>query len=98
MLYRAIGLMSGSSLDGLDIAFVEFRENGGKWSYEMLKADCYAYNDEWTMRLKNATALTALDYQLLHVEYGHYTGKLVNRFIEENKLNEAAQVLEEIIA
>ncbi len=87
MVYRAIGLMSGSSLDGLDIAFVEFQENGGKWNYEILKADCYAYNDEWIMRLKNATALPALDYQLLHVEYGHYTGKLVNRFIEENKLN-----------
>jgi len=87
MVYRAIGLMSGSSLDGLDIAFVEFRENGGKWSYDMLKADCYAYDDEWIKRLKNATALSALDYQLLHAEYGHYTGKLVNRFIEENKLN-----------
>jgi anhydro-N-acetylmuramic acid kinase len=87
MVYRAIGLMSGSSLDGLDIAFVEFQENAGKWSYEILKADCYPYSDEWIQRLKNATALLALDYQLLHVEYGHLTGKLVNRFIEENKLN-----------
>jgi anhydro-N-acetylmuramic acid kinase len=87
MLYRAIGLMSGSSLDGLDIAFVEFQENGRKWNYEILKADCYAYDEEWIKRLKNATNLSALDYQLLHVEYGHYTGKMVNRFIEENKLN-----------
>ncbi|HMK27130.1 MAG TPA: anhydro-N-acetylmuramic acid kinase, partial [Chitinophagaceae bacterium] len=87
MVYRAIGLMSGSSLDGLDIAFVEFQESGGKWSYEMLKAGCYAYNDEWIQRLKNATGLSALEYQLLHVEYGHLTGKLVNRFIDENKLN-----------
>jgi len=87
MVYRAIGLMSGSSLDGLDIAFVEFQESGGKWSYEMLKADCYAYDDEWIQRLKNATNLSALEYQVLHVEYGHLTGKLVNRFIEENRLN-----------
>jgi anhydro-N-acetylmuramic acid kinase len=87
MVYRAIGLMSGSSLDGLDIAFVEFQESGGKWSYEMLKADCYAYDDEWIQRLKNATDLSALEYQLLHIEYGHLTGKLVNRFIEENRLN-----------
>jgi anhydro-N-acetylmuramic acid kinase len=87
MVYRAIGLMSGSSLDGLDIAFVEFQESGGKWSYEMLKAGCYAYDDEWIQRLKNATGLSALEYQLLHIEYGHLTGKLVNRFIEENKLN-----------
>lgn len=86
MVYRAIGLMSGSSLDGLDIAFAEFQENGGKWSYEILQANCYAYPDEWIARLKNATALTALDYQLLHVDYGHYLGQQVNKFIEENQL------------
>ncbi len=87
MVYRAIGLMSGSSLDGLDIAYVEFQEYAGKWNYEILYSECYAYNEEWIQRLKNATALPALDYQLLHVDYGHLTGKLVNRFIEEHKLN-----------
>lgn len=86
MIYRVIGLMSGSSLDGLDIAYVEFQDNGGKWSYEILKADCYSYSGEWVQRLTGATELSASDYLFLHVDYGHYTGKLVNRFIEENKL------------
>lgn len=86
MLYRTIGLMSGSSLDGLDIAFVEFHENAGKWNYEILKADCYPYSEEWIIRLKGATSLNALDYQLLHVDYGHYLGQQVNKFIEENEL------------
>ena len=78
--------MSGSSLDGLDIAFVEFHENAGKWSYEILNADCYPYSSEWIARLKNAVFLNALDYQLLHVDYGHYLGQQVNKFIEENGL------------
>ena len=86
MVYRAIGLMSGSSLDGLDIAFAEFHENGGKWKYEILKTDCYTYTEDWVNRLKNATTLSASDYLLLHTEYGHYIGKQVNRFIEENNL------------
>ncbi|HWC54184.1 MAG TPA: anhydro-N-acetylmuramic acid kinase [Chitinophagaceae bacterium] len=86
MVYKVIGLMSGSSLDGLDIAFTEFHENGGKWNYEIIKADCYSYSADWIQRLQNATALSALDYLLLHVEYGHYIGKQVNRFIEENGL------------
>jgi anhydro-N-acetylmuramic acid kinase len=87
MTYRAIGLMSGSSLDGLDLAFVEFVHNAGTWSYEIIAADCYKYNTEWKDRLQNAVSLSALDYQQLHADYGHYTGKEVLRFIEENNLH-----------
>ena len=87
MVYRAIGLMSGSSLDGLDIVFAELQEIGGKWNYEIIKADCYSYSETWIKRLKEATSLTALEYQLLHVEYGHYLGEQVNRFIEEYQLH-----------
>lgn len=86
MVYRAIGIMSGSSLDGLDIAFAELHENAGKWAYEIIKAGCYAYTPEWAEKLGSAVTLNALDYQLLHTSYGHYIGKEVNRFIEENDL------------
>jgi len=87
MTYRALGLMSGSSLDGLDIAFVEFIHDAGTWNYEIVAAGCYEYQSEWIEKLKNAVTLNALDYQLLHAEYGHYLGKEVNRFIEENNLH-----------
>jgi anhydro-N-acetylmuramic acid kinase len=87
MIYRAIGVMSGSSLDGLDVAFVEFQENAGKWSYEIRQADCYSYNENWIEKLRSATSLNSMEYQLLHVEYGHYVGEQINRFIEENKLH-----------
>lgn len=86
MVYRAIGLMSGSSLDGLDIVFAEILENGGKWSYELVHADCIPYSNEWIDQLKNATSLSALDYQLLHTAYGHYIGERVNEFIEKHQL------------
>ncbi|MBI3717031.1 MAG: anhydro-N-acetylmuramic acid kinase [Sphingobacteriales bacterium] len=93
MLYRAIGLMSGSSLDGLDIVFAEIHENGGKWSYEILAADCYPYTVEWKEKLKNAVHLPALDYQLLHTAYGHYLGREVNRFIEAHQLHYKVQLI-----
>lgn len=87
MIYRAIGVMSGSSLDGLDIAFAEFQENAGKWNYELKNADCYPYPGEWLERLKPATSLSALEYQLLHFDFGHYIGQQVNKFIGDNKLH-----------
>ena len=93
MVYRAIGLMSGSSLDGLDIAFVEFQEQGGHWTYEILEAGCSPYTDEWKTRLSGATGLSARDYLLLHAEYGHYTGQQVNAFIETHNLQYKVAVM-----
>lgn len=86
MIYRVIGLMSGSSLDGLDVAFVEFTETAGKWQYEILCAACMEYNKEWNDTLQNAIYLSARDYQLLHVDYGRYLGERVNEFSEKFQL------------
>src|SRR4030095_3661236 len=86
MIYRAIGVMSGSSLDGLDIAFAEFQQQGPHWEYSLLETACYPYSPEWVSRFKNAPNLSALDYQLLHTEYGHYIGQQVNQFVKERQL------------
>lgn len=93
MLYRTIGVMSGSSLDGLDIAFVEFQEQGGKWTYEIIEADCYSYTSEWTDKLRNAINLPAREYQLLHTAYGHYIGQEINKFIEAHQLHYKVAVI-----
>jgi anhydro-N-acetylmuramic acid kinase len=86
MIYHVIGLMSGSSLDGLDIAFVELAETAGKWEYEIKCAACIEYENEWIEKLKNAIHFSALDYQLLHTNYGRYLGQKVNEFAEKFKL------------
>ncbi|KYP16661.1 anhydro-N-acetylmuramic acid kinase [Flavihumibacter sp. CACIAM 22H1] len=93
MVYNVIGLMSGSSLDGLDIAFVQFHATGGKWSMELLQATTYAYTPEWEEKLRNCTALSAADYLLLHSAYGHLTGQLVNRFIEAHGLEHKVHMI-----
>ncbi|THU41301.1 anhydro-N-acetylmuramic acid kinase [Niastella caeni] len=93
MIYRAIGIMSGSSLDGLDIAFVEFHESSGTWQYEIKAAECYPYSEEWVKKLRNAIHLNALDYHLLHTEYGHYIGEQVNAFIAHHNLQYQVQLI-----
>ena len=93
MIYKVIGLMSGSSLDGLDIAFAEFQEKAGKWNYKILHATCIEYGDEWEAKLKHAIDLLARDYQLLHTEYGKYLGEKVNEFIEANQLHHKVNLI-----
>ncbi len=93
MIYRVIGLMSGSSLDGLDIAFVELDEQGGSWNYEIKAASCYRYNNEMIEQLAGATTLPAYEYQLLHTSYGKHIGSQVNTFIEENSLEHQVQLI-----
>lgn len=93
MIYRAIGIMSGSSLDGLDIAFVEFHEASGNWQYEIKAATTQPYSPEWVAKLRNAHTLNALDYQLLHTEYGHYIGEQVNDFIASHNLHYQVQLI-----
>lgn len=93
MVYRVLGLMSGSSLDGLDIAFVELHEASGKWSYTLRDSACYEYPGEWVEKLRNVSSLNALEYQLLHAEYGQYTGEQVNRFIAEKNIAYEVQLI-----
>lgn len=93
MVYRVIGLMSGSSLDGLDIAFVELDENGGKWSYELRAVQCVPYDAVWRNKLEHATQLLAYDYCLLNAQYGKWVGEQVNAFIETYALEHKVQLI-----
>ena len=79
--------MSGSSLDGLDIAHVQLEEVRGKWSYEILHADCIEYNDQWTHDLRHAQHLNVVDFIKLHTRYGRYLGTRINEFIAKHKLS-----------
>lgn len=78
--------MSGSSLDGLDMAYAHIEETGGKWRYEILHAQCLPYSANWVEELKEAVSLSALDYQLLHTRFGHYIGEQVLHFIRQYQL------------
>jgi anhydro-N-acetylmuramic acid kinase len=93
MIYRVIGVMSGSSLDGLDIVFAELEESKAKWNYTINASVCYPYNDEWLEKLNTATSLSALDYLLLHSAYGRYLGEKINRFIEDFSLQHQVQLI-----
>ena len=93
MVYKVIGVMSGSSLDGLDIVFTELQERGGVWSFEIKAADCIGYNKLWEQHLKNAVDLCAKDYLLLHSDYGRFIGQSIHEFIDRNNLHHQVNLI-----
>ncbi|KAA2224099.1 anhydro-N-acetylmuramic acid kinase [Chryseobacterium sediminis] len=81
----AIGLMSGTSLDGLDICLAEF-EKQDKWTFQILKAETIPYSEDWENKLRNSIHLSAEDLLELNSEYGFYLGRQVKEFIHKHQL------------
>jgi anhydro-N-acetylmuramic acid kinase len=81
---KAVGLMSGTSLDGLDLVAVEFWQTGEKWQFKIEAAETLEYAAERKNRLKNAPELSGVELIQLHTEYGRFLGSETKRFITEN--------------
>lgn len=79
--YKVIGIMSGTSIDGIDIAFCEFHLQNDKWEFEIIEATTYPYEDVWKNNLVLLYKKDPTQLNSDHKEYGHYTGQLVNRFL-----------------
>jgi len=83
--YSVIGIMSGSSLDGVDLAFCEFYFDT-KWNFKILQAETIPYNEEWKLLLKELPHASAEKLIEQDKAYGIFLGRLVNDFIQKNKL------------
>lgn len=84
--YSVIGLMSGTSLDGVDIAFCRFSNDKNRWTYEIVHGETIGYPDSWKQILLNLEKTDALTFQQTHVDYGLYLGALVADFIKKYDL------------
>ena len=79
--------MSGTSLDGLDLAYCEFDLVNGKWSFEIVYGETIPYSDEWKNSLQNAPNISPKELTKLDLEYGHYLGEQTALFIKRYHLN-----------
>ena len=78
--------MSGTSLDGLDIAYCEFEEQSGNWSYKIIEAETVPYSEEFRKRVIAIENASAVEFSLFDVELGHYFGRLTREFIDKHSL------------
>lgn len=82
----AIGLMSGTSLDGLDIVYVQFVEKGNL-NFEIIHSKTISYNKHWKEELRNSIHKSHSEIKILDEQYGVFLGDQVNRFVEEYKIS-----------
>ena len=80
---QILGLMSGTSLDGLDMALCSFTKNKG---YKIIKATTIDYQDDLKKKLRNAHLMSATELCMLDTSLGNYFGKCAADFLSRNKL------------
>ena len=84
--YKVLGIMSGSSLDGVDLAFCEFIYDGG-WQYRLIKAETIPYDEYWIQKLTSSPDFNDKELANVHIEYGRYLGTISQNFLSKYTLN-----------
>ncbi|TLP80566.1 anhydro-N-acetylmuramic acid kinase [Maribacter sp. ACAM166] len=85
-VYKIIGLMSGTSLDGLDLAYCHIWEKNSTWEFDIKKTKSVSYSSENLNSLKDAIDLSAEKLIELHNRYGTWLGEQALAFINDNEL------------
>lgn len=81
----AIGLMSGTSLDGIDLVYIKFLKNKHT-SFKILHSETIAYAKEWKELLQQAISFSSEELFNLDGTYGKFLGNIIQNFIEKYKI------------
>jgi anhydro-N-acetylmuramic acid kinase len=85
--YNVIGVMSGTSLDGIDLAQLSFSLSAGKWTYAIGATATVPYTSAWIDQLKMAVDFTPAQLTKLNTDYTQLLGTTIFDFIAQNQLS-----------
>ncbi len=85
-IYKVLGMMSGTSLDGLDLAYCHIWKNLNRWVFEIVKTKSIPYNEKFQSKLQEAISLPADQLLCFHNEFGTWLGEQASRFIKDSNI------------
>ena len=83
--YIVIGVMSGTSLDGIDLVLVNFNYDS-KWSFEILNAETITYENDWRKKLSNLVGKSITELKSIDESYTIYLASVIKQFILKNNI------------
>jgi anhydro-N-acetylmuramic acid kinase len=84
--YNIIGVMSGTSLDGVDLAHLQFYIKNQKWAFEILECETIPYSNRWLQELKSAVNYNQNQLEDLNQNYTQLLGCIIAAFIEKHQI------------
>lgn len=87
-VYNVIGVMSGTSLDGIDLARITFTLENKQWFFKIEQSETVPYSEEWVGWLKEAVGYSALQLQMLNENYTELLAGVIRDFIEKHNIME----------
>ncbi|MEL1242569.1 anhydro-N-acetylmuramic acid kinase [Flavobacterium flavipallidum] len=84
--YNLIGVMSGTSLDGVDLAHIQFEIKNNQWSFQILESETVPYSDDWVKKLKSAVDFSKAELDILNQNYTQLLSTIIANFIENYQI------------
>ena len=84
--YNVIGLMSGTSLDGVDLAHIQFEVKDQKWTFEIIESETIPYNSSWINHLKSAVDYSKEQLEKLNQDYTQLLASIISDFIKKHEI------------
>ena len=85
--YNVIGVMSGTSCDGLDLALCSFWYSNRKWNYKLIDSKGINYGIDLKRKLKGCYKLSGYELKILDVEFGDFIAKEIKKFIGNKEIS-----------
>ena len=84
--YNVVGVMSGTSLDGIDLAHIHFSIKNEKWSFEIDQCETISYPIDWLNKLKIAVGFSKEELIELNQNYTTFLGTTIRTFLDKNAI------------